>query len=379
MGMKKYVLRVLVLAMLIGVFVWMLVDEDDHFSDQENRNLAGFPDVTVESVLTGEFMSEFETYLADQFPVRNLCIQVKTWVFRLAGQRQVNDFYLGEDHYLIQKDSACDWEQVDKMVGLMNQLAKEHEEIRVSFLLAPTAMSVYEEKLPYTAGSSQLETMALIRAALDSSINYIDVYGDLYAERELGMYYKTDHHWTTRAAYTAFVQYAESLGINISDDDYEFYPVTNDFQGTCASGSGIYEAADTIEICVPVESAGTYVVNYVAEMKKTASLFEGDKLGIKDKYQVFMGGNHAQVNIKTDSGTGKNLLLVKDSYGNCMVSMLTPHFDNIVVVDPRYFTGDIYEVMQTNKINEVLFLYNVNSFVTDNSLDIMLAKSVAEK
>ena len=62
-----------------------------------------------------------------------------------------------------------------------------------------------------------------------------------------------------------------------------------------------------------------------------------------------------------------------------MVSMLTPHFDNIVVVDPRYFTGDIYEVMQTNKINEVLFLYNVNSFVTDNSLDIMLAKSVAEK
>lgn len=370
--MKKYSLRVIVLAVLIGVFVWMMVDGDDGFSEQENRNLAGFPNVTVESVLTGEFMSGFETYLADQFPVRNLCIQIKTLVLRLTGQKKINDFYLADDNYLIQDDSACDWERVDRMLELINRFAEEHEAVNVSFLLAPTAMRVYEDKLPYTAESSQAESTEKIKSGLSPAISFIDVYDALYAGREDEMYYKTDHHWTTRAAYAAFARYAKSLGIEVSDGDYVFYPVTNDFQGTCASGSGIYEVADTIEICVPADSTGTYVVNYVEDMRKTASLFEVDKLGIKDKYQVFMGGNHAQVNIKTGAGTGRNLLLIKDSYGNCMVPMLTPHFDNIVVVDPRYFSGDIVEVMQTNRINEVLFLYNVNSFVTDNSLDIVL-------
>ncbi len=370
--MKKNGLRNIVLTVLIGVLVWMVATPDKTFSDQENRNLASFPEITPDSVLSGEFMSDFETYLADQFPVRDFCIQLKTFVLRAMGQRLINDYYLAEGNYLIPEESKCDWEEMNALLEQINAFAQRQDSVNVSLMLAPTAKSIYEDELPYTAQSSEKETMDAVRETLDAAINYIDVYDALYENRQNGMYYKTDHHWTTRAAYAAFVQYAASLGIEIDSEDYVFYPVTNDFQGTCASGSGIYETSDMIEICVPVEAEGSYVVNYIEEMRKTASLFESGKLEIKDKYQVFMGGNHAQVEIKTNAGTGKNLLLIKDSYGNCMVPMLTPHFDRIVVVDPRYFSGDIYEVMMTNQVNEILFLYNVNSLVTDNSLDIML-------
>lgn len=370
--MKKYCVRMVVLSVLVGVLLWMAADGDRGFSEQENRNLAQFPEMTAESIFSGAFMSEFEIYLADQFPARDACIRLKTAIRRAAGQKLIDGYYLAKDDYLIPEESVCDWRRVEELIGLINEFSGRFDGINVSFMLAPTAVSIYADKLPYTADVSQTETMALIEAGLDSTVSYIDLYPVLYADRETELYYRTDHHWTTRAAYGAFVQYAKSLGIAVADDGYVFYPVTDEFQGTCASGSGIYETLDVIEICVPVDSEGSYVVNYVEEMKKTATLFDGSRLELKDKYQVFMGGNHAQVEIKTNAGTGRNLLLIKDSYGNCMVPMLTPHFDKIVVVDPRYFCGDIGEVMQINRINEVLFLYNVNSFVTDNSLDIML-------
>lgn len=372
--MKRYLLRYIVLALLLGVCVWMVVDEDREFSEQENRNLSQFPEVSVETVFSGEFMSEFETYLADQFPARDWCIKVKTAALRMSGQKLIGDYYLAEDNYLIQRDSECNWERVDEMLGLINGVAEKYENINVSFILAPTAMSIYEDKLPYTVETTQLDTMDKIASKLDKNVNYIDIYDALYSSRSMEMYYKTDHHWTSRAAFVAFGEYANSLGIEYSNKDYDFYAVTNEFQGTCASGSGIYETMDTIEICVPKDSVGDYVVNYVADMRKTASLFESDKLEIKDKYQVFMGGNHSQVDVTTNAGTGRNLLLIKDSYGNCMVPILTPHFDKIIVIDPRYFCGDIYEVMATYRINEILFMYNVNSFVTDNSLDVMLTR-----
>lgn len=372
--MKKNSTRNTVLAVLIGVLVWMLVAPDKAFSERENRNLASFPEITIERVFSGEFMSEFETYLTDQFPVRDVCIQLKTLVLRITGQRLINDYYLAEGGYLIPEESAYNREKTQELLAQINRFAEEQDKVNMSFLLAPTAKSIYEDRLPYTAASSELQVMEDVRETLSKKINYVDVYDVLHERKEMGMYYKTDHHWTTRAAFTAFMEYAKSIGIETDSGDYAFYSVTNDFQGTCASGSGIYENSDVVEICVPLNSEGTYVVNYIEEMRKTASLFESEKLEIKDKYQVFMGGNHAQVEIKTNAGTGRNLLLIKDSYGNCMVPMLTPHFDRIVVVDPRYFSGDIYEVMMTNKVNEVLFLYNVNSLVTDNSLDIMLGK-----
>lgn len=187
------------------------------------------------------------------------------------------------------------------------------------------------------------------------------------------MYYKTDHHWKTKAAYYTFRQYAAYKGI--TPVNYNFYDVTGSFQGTQSSNSGVYSTYETVTIGVPDNSIGTYTVEYVKEGKKTTSLFDDSKLKEKDKYQVFLGGNFAQVDITTTAGTGRNLMIIKDSYANCFIPLLTPYYDKIIVIDPRYFYDDIYTLIEAYGISDVLFMYNVNSYVEDNSLEDILSKS----
>lgn len=370
--MKRNSVRTLTIIFLCVIPVWMIICKDIVFSPKENRKLAQFPKVTWQSIVNGDFMDDFETYLADQFPIRDWCISVKTTALRITGKRLINDVYISDDGYLIAKESLVDNGKIIELTNSMNEFAEAMEGVKVNFMLVPNASLVYEDKLPYGMKSDEDTTIKLIRDRMTDKVNYIDVVPTLLDHKDDGLFYKTDHHWTTRGAYYAFYEYAKQM--DISPVQYEFYNVANTFQGTQASNSGIYSTYENVEICVPNRSAGNYVVRYLDNNLKTASLFFKDKLDEKDKYQVFLGGNYAQVEITTDAGTGKNLMIVKDSYANCMIPMLTPYYDKIIIIDPRYFYDDIREIIKINKVNEVLFLYNVNSFVEDNSLVDVLNK-----
>ena len=77
--------------------------------------------------------------------------------------------------------------------------------------------------------------------------------------------------------------------------------------------------------------------------------------------------------IETPVANKRRLLLVKDSYANSMIPFLTQHYREIVVVDPRYYFNSLEDLIQSEKITNVLFLYNSNTFFADDSLKIMLA------
>ena len=150
---------------------------------------------------------------------------------------------------------------------------------------------------------------------------------------------------------------------------YQFLTVSSEFEGTLASKTGIHDIQDKVEICVPKNSKGSYVVTYESADRKTASLFEPEKIQQKNKYEVFLGGNYDKVVIDTVSSSKNTLLIIKDSYANCMIPMLTPYFTRIVVVDPRYMTESIHTVMDEYNFTHALFLYNLNTFLEDTSLE----------
>ena len=105
-------------------------------------------------------------------------------------------------------------------------------------------------------------------------------------------------------------------------------------------------------------------------------MYESDRLEQKDKYEVFFGGNHALVDITTTCEQERCLLLFKDSYANSFVQFLTPYFREIVMVDPRYYYEDIENVISSKRVTDVLFLYNVNTFLSDNSLaDVLVTET----
>ena len=151
-------------------------------------------------------------------------------------------------------------------------------------------------------------------------------------------------------------------------DDYDIELVSNSFVGALSSESGYKTKKDKVKVYIPKDENDKVVVNYEEEQKKTATLYESEKLEEKDKYQVFLGGNHPLVKINTASTSGKTLLIFKDSYANSFVPFLTSHFSKIILVDPRYYYEDIDELMKSENVDEVLFLYNANTFFSDSTL-----------
>ena len=121
-----------------------------------------------------------------------------------------------------------------------------------------------------------------------------------------------------------------------------------------------------------LKNATEAVVNNVNEKKKTATLYDTSKLKGKDKYALFLGGNYPILDIKTTADSTDRLLIIKDSYANSLIPFLIPYYREIVVVDPRYYYDDIENVMKKDNITSVLFLYNGNTFVKDNSISGVL-------
>jgi hypothetical protein len=90
---------------------------------------------------------------------------------------------------------------------------------------------------------------------------------------------------------------------------------------------------------------------------------------------VFFGGNHSRLDILTTAQTGRNLLIFKDSYANCFVPLLYPYYEQIVMIDPRYYYDNLQTVVGSEGITDVLFLYNLDTFQSDSSLADVISAS----
>ena len=97
-------------------------------------------------------------------------------------------------------------------------------------------------------------------------------------------------------------------------------------------------------------------------------------LRFSSKYALFFNGNHPVIRIETPLENNQKVLLVlKDSYANCLVPFLAPHYRTIIMVDPRYYYDDLEELITVEKVSEILYLYNANTFLSDTSLELTLA------
>ena len=101
---------------------------------------------------------------------------------------------------------------------------------------------------------------------------------------------------------------------------------------------------------------------------KHDSVYDESKLQTKDKYTVFFGGNYGEVVINTDSDSKKTLLVIKDSFANSMVPYLLDDYSRIIMVDLRYYRGNLQQEVEDNSVTDLLFLYEMSNFAQDNNL-----------
>ena len=364
-------LAVSFLLFLVILVFFNFIIKPRQFSESENRMLAQAPKFSIDRLFEGRFIKKYEKYKSDQFVFRDSWINIKSTIDEISGKKENNGVYLADDNYLIENFNKPNDEYVNKNINAINDFSKKHKDIKSYIMIVPNAISIIKDKLPkFAPALNQKEYTNKFKNKLISDIKFVDVFDTLNNHNNEYLYYRTDHHWTTLGAYYSYLEVCKSMNIKPNTKDkYYVQRVTNNFYGTLYSKSAFnVDEADSIDVYIPKSSDDEVIVNYVKEKKKEGTLYNSNSLKKKDKYTVFLEGNHPIVKINTTSKSDKKLLLIKDSYANSFVQFLATHYSDIVMVDPRYYYDDIEKLVKSEGITDILYLYNANTFFQDNSL-----------
>lgn len=364
----------IITAFILCFSVWCLVAPKQTFSENENRALASWPVYSFDTLKDGSYMSGIQTYLSDHFPLRDPFMTLKTKYEMLTGREEINDIYLAKDGYYIEayktpKQQKKIITQFQKLQDAITTDAKEN----VRVMLVPTAISTYNTKLPNCAPDRgvlrQVDTMNEIYAALPN-MQKVDAWSALQAaaaEEAGGLYYHTDHHWTTHGAYVGYQAYCGAAGIEpIPEADFQKTCVTTDFHGTIFSK--LHDSTVPGDAITLYENpANRLTVSYPDTGEVTDTLYNRDYLAQKDKYSMFLNNLHPLVEITNETAdSDRQLVLIKDSYANSMVPFLVNHYQKIYVFDTRYYRfGPSSFINEHPEVTDVLLLYNMNTIDTD--------------
>lgn len=359
-----------------GLLVWHLLLPDRDRSDVENRTLAQFPEFSWEDLKDGSFTKGVEEYFADQFPLRDQWTGLKARAEQVLGKREFNGVYLCGDALIAKVEPPKDGLE-EKNLSYVSRLA-ESAEVPVYLGLIPSAAEIWRDRLP--RGAESWDQAAFIARAAElegvEPIDFLTALRDHAGERTWeGIFYRTDHHWTTLGAYYGHAALMEALGRGGEVPEPETVrardlPVSNGFQGTLYSQSGIHWLEpDSIEFWV--EESGLTVTSWRDGTPKEAGLYDYDYLGKKDKYSAFLGGNQPLCVVKNPEGKGK-LLVIRDSYADSMAPFLALRFEEVHLLDPRYYRYSAAKYAEDNGLDAIAVVYSVPNFITDRNLVLLI-------
>lgn len=370
----KYIPAVVFLIFIYGMALWFLFSPKTDYSSSEKRYLQKFPDANVEKVLSGEFGSEFETFFADQFPQRNTWVGINAYTTLAEGNNGASGVYNCKNGCLINKPVSTE-NNLDKNIAAVADFAKSID-TPTTVMLVPSTGYIADDVLPtFHDKYNDDENISKISSTLSKDkISFVDLRERFKSEYKNGsqLYYKTDHHWTTKGAYTGYQELCKALDITPIDDSTlkkDSYP---DFYGTTYSSSGFWlTPPDNIEIWSnPNNSSKNISVKITegANIKTSGSMYFTDHLKEDDKYPVFIDGNHALTEITNTNAKNGTVLLIKDSFSHSLAPFLAENYSKVVLVDLRYYKESVSDLVTTYNPEQVVVLYGIDNLATDTDI-----------
>ena len=358
----EYPMVVIFAIACIGMLAGYIMLPQHEFSDMENRYLQLRPKMTLSSLADGSFMDSFETYSNEQIPLRSFLVKCKAAIVYLTGSSENDGIAKGRQGYLFDKVTSTNNQMHKNIVAIKNFAGSTDRDVYIAG--APTSTWVNADKLPKGMPVLDEESCSndLTTALQDvPNAHFIYLYDKLHGHRDEQLYYRTDHHWTTRGAGYAYEKIADEMGLKWQDiTQYEKHEA-GDFRGThYAKYKGIGVVPDTIEYYdVPIDELAL-------EKRTVHNLYDTEKLEGYDKYAMFMYGNDPKYEVRADKGLGRDLIVLKDSYANCLIPYLVMNYDSITVMDLRYFGGSVGEVLESKPDADILLMYNW-TFINDDN------------
>ena len=344
------------------------------FSEEENRMLATIPRFSFESFVNGYYLNGVNDYINDHFAFRNFYLKLNSWwEVSVMGKKENNGVYIGKDGYLFEKFKYNDNEKENantntEIISDFTNKMKE-QNVPTYFVLVPNSIYINNDKLPNNVEVSNQEEIINQIYGKTENTNNINVIESLKKEnKKKQLYFKTDHHINSDGAYVIYREYCKATNIAIKEiDNFNRVTVSNDFLGTFDSKAQLLNQQPD-ELFVYKNQNNTNIKEAIYDKQTTNSIFNEEYLKGKDKYSYFLNGNNSRAIIKTNVNNDKKLLVIKDSYAHIMSQFLCQNYSEVHFLDPRYTNFDYVEYAKENGITDVLFLYNVSTFVQDTNL-----------
>ena len=361
--MKKLYITFIAIFLIIIVLpgVYILATPDREFSDNENRVLQTAPALNGDTLLDGSFQSKLSKYLSDQFPARDLWTAVGTKIKLTLGFADIGGAYIGRDGYYMEKITSDDFE-LDRYRENLASIKSfiDAQGLPSTVVLVPAAGTVLKDKLPANAQMYDARLMyGIAQDVFGDGVSLPDIYSALSEHSGEYIYYRTDHHWTTMGAYLAYDCIMQGNGAY----EGELQKVSDSFLGTTYSKT-LDSAAVPDEVYIaPVSDSLAVTAD-----GKNIEVYDMSKLDTKDKYTVFFGGNRAMMLIKGGAQNGKTLLVIKDSFANSLAPFLTADYENILILDLRYFNGSVKNLVSSSGVTDIMFVGEMSNVAKDENL-----------
>ena len=351
---KNTVTVALLAAFLFGFGAWAAMKPADALSVSERRRLKQRPTVSVSTVLSGKFMSDFEDYALDQFPLRDEWRTLKAlnqlYVYR---QKDNNGVYL-QDGYAA------------KLEYPMNEASIDHAAERFRYLyenfLADAGAKVYLSVIPdknYSLAAANgypaidYEAFVEVLRAQTGFAQYIDLFGQL----SIDAYYRTDAHWRQEKLPAVAAYLAQAMGVTLTDE-YTEAVLERPFYGVYYGYAALPMQPDELRYLTSKTLEDCTVYNY--ETGKAGAVYDMEKGAGHDPYELFLSGSISLLSIENPNAeTDRELIVFRDSFGSSLAPLLAESYAKITLADIRYLPSSQMGKLLDFTDADVLFLYSV--------------------
>lgn len=357
---KNIVTVILIGIVFLGGFIWSVLKPDELVSLSERRQLASMPKINKQDIMSGKFMSDFEEYSLDQFPMRDELRTLKSIsAYSLFRQKDNNGIYIYDGfaskiEYPLNYDSL---EYAGKRMRNIYDKYLEGKNMNIYFSVIPDKNYFMAEQNGYLSLDYD-ELISVMRENTDY-MQYIDITNLL----ELSDYYFTDTHWRQEKIIDVAKHIASEMGVELSEN-YETKLFDDSFCGVYYGYSALplpkenlyYLTNDTLEKCS--------VFNY--ETNSYIPVYDPENF-YGDSYEIFLSGSLPLLTIENhNADTDKELIIFRDSFGSSLAPLLVEGYSKITLVDIRYISGNVLGSMIDFDNQDILFLYS--TLILNNSI-----------
>lgn len=364
MEKRKYLPGIIFIGALwlaLTLSAWFGAPNDE--SDSERRKLAQMPEIKTESILNGSFMTDFESYTLDQFPLRDSFRTLKSMaVFYGLGQKDNNDIYIADGYaakleYPLNEKSIV--ECADKFTWLYENYIKDKTD--------KVYLSVVPDKGYYLAEANGYPAMDYEKlfSTLSNNMPYAE-YIDITSMLDITDYYKTDTHWKQEDLIPLAQLFAQKMDFEFTDD-FRVNTAESPFYGVYYGQAALPLPSEKISWLTSDIIDSAVVTN--VETGTVGGVYDLAELEGRDPYEIYLYGASPIVEIENPNATsGKNLVIFRDSFGSSITPLMIEGYSKITMVDIRYilssFVGNYIDCTDA----DVLFLYSTLVLNSSNTL-----------